>query len=109
MSDYKFTIYTDRIEEYRYNLKAGNGEIVLSGEGYTSKQNCINGIISVRENAPYDVKYDRKISTNNFYYFNLKAGNGQIIGVSELYSTAFNRNQGIERIKGNAPSARIYE
>ncbi len=48
----KFEIYKDKAGEYRFRLKAGNGEVIATGEGYSSKQACENGIESVKKNAP---------------------------------------------------------
>lgn len=48
----KFEVYKDKAGEYRFNLKAGNGEIIATSEGYSSKDGCLNGIKSVKENAP---------------------------------------------------------
>ena len=48
----KFEIFLDKAGEYRFNLKARNGEIILSSEGYKAKASCQNGIESVRKNAP---------------------------------------------------------
>ena len=48
----KFEVYTDKAGEYRFNLKARNGEIIASSEGYKSKASCLNGIESVKKNAP---------------------------------------------------------
>lgn len=48
----KFEIYLDKAEEFRFRLKASNGEIILASEGYASKAGCKNGIESVRKNAP---------------------------------------------------------
>ncbi|PKL35832.1 MAG: DUF1508 domain-containing protein [Spirochaetae bacterium HGW-Spirochaetae-1] len=48
----KFEIYQDKKGEYRFRLKAGNGEIIATGEGYKQKASCINGIESVKRNAP---------------------------------------------------------
>ena len=48
----KFEIYKDNAGEYRFRLKASNGEIIAVSEGYESKQGCENGIASVRRNAP---------------------------------------------------------
>jgi uncharacterized protein YegP (UPF0339 family) len=48
----KFEIYTDKAGEFRFRLKAKNGEIIATGEGYASKAGCKNGIESVRKNAP---------------------------------------------------------
>ncbi len=48
----KFEIYTDKAGEFRFRLKARNGEIILASEGYKAKPSCLNGIESVRKNAP---------------------------------------------------------
>ena len=50
--------------EFQFNLKAGNGQTILSSEGYSTKPNCENGIKSVRKNSQDDSKYDRKTSSN---------------------------------------------
>lgn len=94
---------------YQFNLKANNGEIILTSEEYTTKAGCRNGIESVKANASFDSRYDKRISLNNQYYFNLKAENGEIIGTSEMYATAFSRDKGIESVKTNAPQAGIID
>ncbi len=48
----KFEMYTDKKGEYRFRLKARNGEIIATSEGYVAKDGCLNGIESVRKNAP---------------------------------------------------------
>ena len=48
----KFEVYKDKAGEFRFRLKARNGEIILSGEGYKAKASCLNGIDSIRRNAP---------------------------------------------------------
>jgi len=48
----KFEVYTDKSGEYRFRLKAGNGEIIAVGESYKQKTGCINGIESIKKNAP---------------------------------------------------------
>lgn len=48
----KFEVYTDKAGEFRFRLKAVNGEIIASGQGYKSKDGCLNGVESVRKNAP---------------------------------------------------------
>lgn len=108
VSNPKFQIYKSG-SEYRYRLKARNGEIILSGEGYTTKQNCLNGINSVKINAPYDARYDRNIAKNGQYYFVLRASNGEPIGVSETYTTTTARENGIEAVKSVAPTAPIED
>lgn len=48
----KFELFTDRAGEFRFNLKAANGEVIATSEGYTAKASALNGIESVRVNAP---------------------------------------------------------
>lgn len=101
----KFVVKKRTNGEFQFNLKAGNGEIILTSEGYTTKQGCLNGIESVQKNAPDDNRYDRKTTSNGQYYFNLTATNGQIIGTSERYTTSSSRDNGIASVKRNAPDA----
>ncbi|MDR3010955.1 MAG: YegP family protein [Sphingobacterium sp.] len=105
----KFEVKTRKNGEFQFNLKAGNGQVILSSEGYTTKANCLNGIESVKKNAQDDNKFDRKTSTNGKHYFNLKATNGQIIGTSEMYESASGMENGIESVKKNAPDATVEE
>lgn len=105
----KFVITKNRNDEFGFNLKAGNGLIILTSEGYSAKASCENGIESVRKNAPDDERYERKTSTNGKPYFNLKAGNGQVIGSSELYESEASRDNGIESVKSNAPGAEVID
>lgn len=95
--------------QYMFNLKGGNGEIVLTSERYTSKQGAERGIESVKTNAPTDARYERKVATNNQPYFVLKAGNGEVIGTSEQYSSNTARDNGITWVKTNAPGAPTKE
>lgn len=105
----KFQIYkSSNNSQYYFRLKAGNGETVLSSEGYTTKQSCENGITSVKANAPYDSRYERKDGYVN-YTFNLKATNGEIIGRSENYTTSSGRDNGIEVVKRIAPNAIVED
>lgn len=103
----KFIISTRKNGEYQFNLKAGNGQTILASEGYSTKAACENGVESVRKNASDDSKYERKNSSNGKYYFNLKAGNGQIIGISEMYESSAGMENGVESIKKNAPDASV--
>ena len=56
----KFEVYVDKAGEFRFRLKARNGEIILTSEGYKSKPSCLNGIESVRKNADSPVQDTRK-------------------------------------------------
>lgn len=91
-----------------FRLRAGNGEIILSSEGYKSTQTCSEGINSVKRNAPYDERYKRKDSFMN-YRFNLVAANGETIGTSEGYQTTTAREDGVAAVKRTAPDAPIED
>jgi uncharacterized protein len=109
MNNPKFTIFKSSYNnQYYYHLRSSNGEKILSGEGYTTNQSCRNGISSVKINAPYDNRYERRDSGGN-YTFNLKAANGEIIGRSENYTTAYARENGIAAVKRDAPNAPIED
>lgn len=101
----KFELYKDKAEEFRFRLKAGNGQNILASEGYKTKASCINGIESVQKNAPDDARYERKTTSAEKFSFNLKAGNNQVIGTSQSYESAASRDAGIESVKNNAPHA----
>ncbi|GLT13878.1 YegP family protein [Vibrio algivorus] len=103
----KFELYKDAAGEFRFRLKAGNGQNILASEGYTTKASCENGIDSVKANAPDDSKYERKETAARKYMFNLKAGNHQVIGTSQSYESTASRDNGIESVKTNAPTAPI--
>ena len=109
MNNPKFQVFKSSANnQYYYRLRSVNGEIILNGEGYTSKQSCLAGIASVKENAPYDNRYERKDATYN-YTFNLKAYNGEIIGRSENYTTSTARENGIAAVKRDAPGSPIED
>lgn len=105
----KFVISQRSNGEFQFVLKAGNAEPILTSEGYTAKASCTNGIESVRTNSQDDSRYDKKTSSNNKFYFNLKAANGQIIGTSQMYESASGRDNGIASVKSNAPGATIED
>lgn len=103
----KFELYKDAGGEFRFRLKAGNGEKILASEGYKAKAGAENGIESVKKNAPNDANYERKTSKNGKFMFNLLAANKQFIGTSEMYESASGRDNGIESVKKNAPDAAV--
>ena len=109
MNNPKFQVFKSSSNyEYFYRLRSVNGEIILNGEGYKSKQSCYEGIASVKVNAPNDNRYERHDGTYN-YRFNLKAANGEIIGRSETYTTSAARENGIAAVKRDAPGAPIED
>ena len=103
----KFEIFKDKKGEFRFRLKAGNGQIILASEGYKQKASAKNGIESVRKNSQDDSKFERKETKAGNFRFNLLAGNKQVIGTSESYKSASSRDNGIASVGKNAPDAPV--
>ncbi len=95
--------------QYMFNLLAGNHEVILTSELYVSKSGAQNGIESVRTNSPHDSRYDRRTATSGAPYFVLKAANHEIIGKSEMYSSATAMETGIQSVKTNGPTAAVKD
>jgi uncharacterized protein YegP (UPF0339 family) len=95
--------------QFRFVLKAGNGETILTSERYTTKTAALGGIGSVQENSPLDVRYEKDTASNGKFYFNLKAANHQVIGTSQMYSTAQSRDSGIASVKANGPTKDVRD
>ncbi|MGB5172129.1 YegP family protein [Eudoraea sp.] len=105
----KFVINTDKAGKFRFNLKASNGQVILSSQGYATKASCTNGIESVKTNSQNDERFDRKTGKDGSTYFNLMATNGQVVGTSQMYSSPAAMENGIASIKTNAPDAPVEE
>lgn len=105
----KFVISQRANGDYQFNLKASNGQVILTSQGYAAKPSCLNGIESVRNNSKEDSRFERLTSSNGKFYFNLKATNGQVVGSSQMYESEASRDNGIESVKNNAPDASVED
>lgn len=105
----KFEIKTAKNGEFYFNLKAGNGEIILTSETYKAKASAKNGIASVKKNAAEAGRFEKKTSPKGKFFFVLKAGNHEVIGRSELYETEKARDNGIASVQNNAPGAEVAD
>lgn len=108
----------------KFDLKAANGQTIATSEVYGSRDACLNGIASVRKNAPIaklenqtvpgwksvtNPKFELYTDRGGAFRFRLKARNGQIIAVSEGYTSKASCLNGIESVQKNAPTAEIEE
>ena len=108
----------------KFDLKATNGQVILTSEVYTTKAACVNGLESVAKNAPIAAvedqtkegyekekhpKFEIYTDASGEYLFRLKATNGQIIGVSEGYKAHESCINGVESVKKNAVDAPVVE
>lgn len=105
----KFEVYVDKAGEHRFRLKAGNGETILTSEGYSAKSGCENGIDSVKRNATNADRFEKITTESGKFRFNLKAGNNQVIGTSQNYDSESGRDNGIDSVGRNAPDADVVE
>ena len=119
----KFVIRTTNTG-IKFDLKAGNGEVIATSEVYKSLNSCRNGAASVKKNAPIAnledqtaeeyakekcPKFEMYIDKAGEYRFRLKATNGQTIATSEGYGAKAGCLNGIDSVKRNAPVAEIDE
>ena len=105
----KYVISKAKNDEVYFNLKATNGQTILTSQMYSSESACFNGIESVRTNCSDDSKFERKQSVNNKPHFVLKAANGQVIGKSEMYESQAGMENGIASVKKNGISSSVIE
>ena len=108
----------------KFDLKAGNGEVIATSEVYTTKAACLNGVESVKKNAPVAAVEDQTVEgyateknpkfevyedKAGEYRFRLTATNGQTIATSEGYKAKASCLNGVESVKKNAPDAEVVE
>ena len=105
----KFEVFKDKAGKFRFRLKAGNGQIILTGEAYNSKNACIEGIESVKKNSQKDTAFEVYEDKKGGFRFRLKAANSEIIGQGESYNARSGCMKGIESIKKNAVDSKIVE
>ena len=104
----KFQVYKSAANgQYYYRLRAANNEIIQSGEGYTTKDSCLKGVASVKNNC-YSDRFE-KLYVGGQYGFTHRAANGEPIGRGEKYVTAASRDNGIAAVIREAPAAPIED
>ena len=120
----KFVISEAKSGGFKFNLKAGNGEVIATSQVYKSLVYCKKGIASVQKNATIAATEDQTVEgfkaeknpkfeiyqhKKKEYRFRLKAANGQIIATGEGYKELKSCKNGIASIKKNAPAAKIVQ
>ena len=105
----KFELKKTASGKFMFNLKAGNGQVILTSQQYASKASALNGIESVRKNCGNDDCFERLESKKGEPRFVLKSTNGQVVGQSEMYSGAKAMENGIASVKKNAPDGAVAD
>ncbi len=104
-----YELKTDSRGQFMFNLKAGNGEVILTSESYVQKASALAGIVAVQRFGPNGANYDSKTSSTGHPYFILKASNGETIGRSEMYASPSARDNGIASVQQNCTSPEIKD
>jgi len=104
-----YEVDTSADGQFKFVLKAANGEVILSSELYKAKASAQAGIASVQVNCGADERYERNTASNGKFYFNLKAANSQVIGTSQMYASTDSREGGISSVKANGASTTIKD
>jgi uncharacterized protein YegP (UPF0339 family) len=108
MAHPEFQVTTGKDGQFYFNLTAKNGQVIISSQGYKSKDGCKNGIASVKKNSSNKKNFERNDSKAGQHYFVLKAANSKVIGKSQMYKTKESMENGIQSIKTNARSGEIH-
>lgn len=106
----KFEIYkSESGSKFYFRLKAKNGQVILTSQGYSSKASAKNGAESVAKNAASKDHFEIKESSDGKPYFNLLAANKQVIGTSQRYASDASMKKGIDSVMTVAPQAEIVD
>jgi uncharacterized protein len=105
----KFELKKSDSGKFMFNLKAGNGKVILTSQLYRAKAAALVGIESVKQHGADDANFERKTSTQGQPYFVLKAANAQVIGSSEMYASTAARENGIASVRNHAPDAAVVD
>ena len=105
----KFVVKTSKNGKVHFNLKATNGQIILTSEKYETRASAVKGIESVKKNAATDGRFERKKGKDGSPYFVLKASNGEPLGRSEMYKRSSSMESGIASVAKNAAEAPVVD
>ncbi|MBX7111017.1 MAG: YegP family protein [Dehalococcoidia bacterium] len=102
-----FELTTASNGQFRFSLRTAEGDTLLNSETYVQKASAQNGIESVQSNSGNEARYDRLTASDGRAYFNLKAGNGQVIGTSPMFATEAARDAAVAATMTEGSSTRI--
>jgi len=106
----KFEIFkSESGEKFYFRLKAKNGQVILTSQGYASKASAKNGIDSVKKHSASKDNFEIKESSDGKPYFNLCSSNKQVVGSSQRYSSDSSMKKGIDSVMTVAPEAEIVD
>lgn len=104
-----FELNKSKNGQFNFALKTDNDHVLLRSEQYESKPAAQSAIASIQTNSAHDARYEKKVASDGRLYFNLKAGNHEIIGTSPMYGTEQARDDSMASVKTNGASATIKD
>ena len=104
MKSPKYQIYKDKSGKFRFRLLAANSQVILTGQGYKTKAACKNGITSVKRNGTNKEKFVVSKAKNGKVFFNVIAGNKEVIASSQRYASRDTLRNGRNSVIKNAKS-----
>ena len=105
----KFELKKGRSGKFSFNLKAVNGQVILTSQTYNTKAAAKNGIKSVCTNYNKKTSFEQKVSKKGEPYFVMLAANKQVIGKSQMYASKTSMMNGIASVKKNASKAQVKD
>ena len=105
----KFELKLSKNHKYFFTLQDDTGQVILTSEMYETKASAVNGIESVKKNAADDARYHRLAGKEGALYFTLKAGNGQVIGQSQMFPDEKARDKELDLCKTLGPGAIVSD
>lgn len=105
----RFETSKDARGEFHFKLLNDDGKTLLRSEGYKAMSSCEGGIESVRKNSADDTHYDVKTASDGRPYFNLKSGNGQVVGTSPMFADQVACQAAMAAVRTGASGAAVSE
>ena len=105
----KFELKKGKSGKFSFNLKAANGQVILTSQAYKTKAAAQNGIKSVCTNCDKKTSFEQKVSKKGEPYFVMLAANKQVIGKSQMYASKKSMLNGIASVKKNAAKSTIKD
>lgn len=103
----KFIVFKGNDGKDYFRLRAGNGEVIFTSQGYKTRKSCLNGVESVRKNSQDPKRFEVRAAKDGREYFVIKATNGQEIGRSQMYKSDSGCKNGMNSVARNAVDARV--
>ncbi len=104
----KFEVFQNQKDQkYYFRLRNTKGDILMKGQGYSTKRTCMNGIESVRKNCQVAERFDAQVAKNGKHHFNLVARNGQVVAKSTKWEASKQCKTWMSSVKKSAPNAQV--